>query len=399
MQTADAVVIGCGVHGASTAFHLASRGLKVAIVEGKGPASGASGKSSALVRMHYTVPEEALLAWESWKYFTNWPELVGGACDFTRTGFVRLVHRSQQEKLHQNVAMMASLGIDTRLVTAADLHELDPAMVVDDVDLAAYEPLSGYADPNAACLSLLEAARTRGVSYLGETPVEAILVDRGRAAGVQTVHGVISAPNVVIAAGNGSKRLCAGLGFDLPVWPFYIKTAIFERPPELTRHLTVIDGPNGVYFRPEGARLTLAGGTSWEVRVDDPETDATTTDLAFIAEVGAGMSRRYPAMLRAAARRGDVGYDTMSADGHPIIGKLPGVDGVYLQTGMSGTGFKISPAVGRNLAELIVTGRWAEVNCDIFSVERFASNAWIRGAHDYKDHGLDAEATEPTYGV
>lgn len=399
MQTADAVVIGCGVHGASTAFHLAASGLKVVVVEAKGLAAGATGKSSALVRMHYTVAEEALLAWESWKYFTNWRELVGGTCDFTRTGFVRLVHRSQQGKLRRNVEMMAALGIDTRLVTAQEVRELDPGMMVDDVDVAAYEPLSGYADPNAACLSLLEAARARGARYLGETPVEAVIVDGGRAAGLRTVDGVISAPVVVIAAGNGSRRLCAQLGFDLPVWPFYIKTAIFERPPELSRHLTCIDGPNGGYFRPEGARLTLAGGTSWEVRVDDPDTDSTTADLDFIAEVGARLSRRYPTMMQAVARRGDVGYDTMSADGHPIIGRLPGVEGVYLQTGMSGTGFKISPAVGRNLAELIVHGHWAEVNCDIFSAERFASNAWIRGAHDYKEGATDTEAAEPAYGV
>ena len=151
MQTADAVVIGCGVHGASTAFHLAARGLDVAVVEAKGPAAGASGKSSALVRMHYTVPEEALLAWESWKYFTNWRELVGGSCDFTRTGFVRLVHRSQQDKLRKNVEVMAALGIDTRLVTADDLGALDPEMTVDDVDVAAYEPRSAPRSTRRPC--------------------------------------------------------------------------------------------------------------------------------------------------------------------------------------------------------------------------------------------------------
>jgi sarcosine oxidase subunit beta len=399
MRTADVVVIGCGVHGASTAFHLAARGLDVAIVEATSLAAGATGKSSALVRMHYTVPEEALLAWESWRYFTNWQELVGGSCDFTRTGFVRLVHRSQQDRLRKNVALLRSLGIDTQIVTPADLRELEPEMMVDDVDVAAYEPMSGYADPSSTCLSFLEAARARGAHYLGDTRVEAVVVEGGRAAGVRTADGAISAPAVVIAAGNGSRRLCAGLGFDLPVWPFYIKTAIFERPPALPRHVACIDGPNGAYFRPEGAHLTLVGGSSWEVRVDDPDTDSTTADLDFVADVGARLSRRYPAMLNATTRRGDVGYDTMAVDGHPIVGRLPGVDGVYLQTGMSGTGFKISPAVGRNLAELVVNGRWAEVNCDVFSADRFASNAWLRGPHDYKEADVEEGAAEPAYGV
>lgn len=398
MRSADAVVIGGGVHGASTAFHLAKKGLQVVLVERRHAASGATGKSSALVRMHYTVLEEAELAWESWKYFTNWQELVGGDCDFVQTGFARLVHRSQQDKLKRNVELMAERGIDTHLVTAEELREIDPGVVVDDVDYAAYEPRSGYADPYSTCLSFLSAARALGVVCLEETRVEAVMVAGGQASGVRTDRGDVSAPIIVIAAGNGSKRLCAGLGFDLPVWPFYIKTAIFERPEPLRRrHLTYIDGPNATYFRPEGSNLTLVGGTSWEVRVDDPETDETTIDFDFIAETGALMSRRFPAMHAAASRGGDIGYDTMSGDGHPIIGKLPGWDGVFVQTGMSGTGFKISPSVGRNLAEYVVTGRWAEVQCDIFSPERFTRGVTIRGPYDYKE-GTE-QGAESAYGV
>lgn len=408
VQTADAVVIGGGVHGTSTMYHLAKKGLKVILVEKKHLGAGASGKSSALVRMHYTVPEEAQLAWESWKYFYNWADIVGGDCGFVRTGFARLVSRKLQDKLRKNVELLASLGIKTSVITAQELKELDPDVYADDIDIAAYEPYSGYADPSSTWSSFLEASKKLGAEYQAQTTVEQILVEGDKVVGVKTNKGTISAPVVVVAAGNGSKRLCEAIGVDLPVWPFYIKVAFFQRPSEMSkRHMTYIDGPNQTYFRPEGSSLTLIGGGAWDERVEDPETDTTTIDLDFLSEIGAQLAKRFPVMEKAGSRGGQVGYDTMSVDGHPIIGSVDGLPGLYIQTGMSGTGFKISPAVGRNLAEYIVEGHWAEVNCDIFSPERFKKNIIIRGPYDYKGGGhgthesmsAEGEDAEPEHGL
>ncbi|MBI3979774.1 MAG: FAD-binding oxidoreductase [Chloroflexi bacterium] len=390
-------MIGGGVHGTATMYHLARKGLKVALVERKHLGAGASGKSSALVRMHYTVPEEAQLAWESWKYFYHWDEIVGGDCGFVRVGFARLTSRSQQENLKKNVELLSSLGVKNQLITAQELQEIDPDVSVDDVDFAAYEPYSGYADPSSTWSSLLQAGRRMGVEYLAQTTVEQVLLEGDRVVGVRTDKGTISSPAVVVAAGNGSRRLCAGVGVDLPVWPFYIKVAFFQRPSEMSkRHLIYIDGPNKTYFRPEGSSLTLIGGSVWDVKVDDPDTDTTSIDIDFLSEIGGQLAKRFPIMEKAGARGGQVGYDAMSADGHPIFGKVERLQGFYVQTGMSGTGFKISPAVGKAMAELIVEGRWAEVNCDIFSPERFRTGAKIRGPYDYKGDGHgpadDAEA-------
>src|SRR5512146_2350074 len=141
--TADAIIIGAGVQGASLAFHLAQRGLKPLVLEKAFVAAGATGRSSGLVRMHYDVRQDTQLAWLSFQYFRNWKQMVGGDCGFTRTGFVQLVAPSDTEILKANVAMHQQVGVPVLLIDAADLQRLAPSFAAEDVALAAYEPESG----------------------------------------------------------------------------------------------------------------------------------------------------------------------------------------------------------------------------------------------------------------
>ncbi len=159
VTTADAVVVGGGVIGASTAFHLAARGLeRVVVCERRWPAAGASGKSGVLVRMHYTNAPEARLAHASLPYFRQWDDLVGaGSSGFVQTGVVRLVSPENQEKLHANVEMLERVGVNTTIVGPEELRELAPDWRLDDVIVAAYEPDSGRGDRGDACR--LEARR------------------------------------------------------------------------------------------------------------------------------------------------------------------------------------------------------------------------------------------------
>ncbi len=162
-QTAEVVVIGGGVNGCSTAFHLAELGAKrVILVERRHLAAGASGKSGSLVRMHYTNEHESRLAYESLKYFHDWENRVGGVCGFERLGYLKLVARGHGERLARNVAVQQKIGINTRVVTSEEVREILPGARVEDIGGAAYEADSGYADPNATTFSLAEAARTAG---------------------------------------------------------------------------------------------------------------------------------------------------------------------------------------------------------------------------------------------
>ena len=147
-RTAEVIVVGGGVIGCSIAFHLTRLGVKDVLVLEKGTVAGqASGRSGALVRMHYANEPEATLALAALPWFERWNELVGGDCGFVPTGFLQLVHPSDNDKLRQNTAMLQRIGVETRLVAAEEIAELQPGLEIGDDEMGAFEPRSGYADP------------------------------------------------------------------------------------------------------------------------------------------------------------------------------------------------------------------------------------------------------------
>jgi glycine/D-amino acid oxidase-like deaminating enzyme len=210
-------------------------------------------------------------------------------------------------------------------------------------------------------------------------------IDRreSRVLGVETSAGRIEAGSVVVAAGAWSRRLCAEMGLPLPARPKAIDTVAVSRPPELRDpHMVFIDNVQGNYFRPEAGGLTLVGVPcqAWDI---DP--DALATGLpASAAATGAGLlTHRIPAMERATLARGYRAFDGYSPDRHAILGRVDGIDGLYVATAFSGSGFKIAPAVGACLAELIVDGRAKTVDIDAFALGRFALGRTVEGPYPY----------------
>lgn len=192
MQTADVVIVGAGVNGASTAFHLAKAGVRrVVVVERRHVAAGASGKSGALVRTHYTNEPETRLAHESLTYFQHWDDIVGGSCGFQPIGLLVFAPPEHEDHLEPNIAMQRDVGVDARLITAADAQELDPSLDVGDVTHVAYEPQSGFADPNATTYGFARAAMERGVEFQLDTEVTRVVTASGRVTGVETTRGTI----------------------------------------------------------------------------------------------------------------------------------------------------------------------------------------------------------------
>src|SRR5262249_58323682 len=120
-------MMGGGGMGASLAFHLTRAGMhNVLVVDKKGVCGGMTAKSGALVRMHYTNEPEARMAFASLRYFQHWGDVVGGACGFTRTGFIMTVSPDNAERLRHNVAMLQQVGVNTQVITAQELQELQP---------------------------------------------------------------------------------------------------------------------------------------------------------------------------------------------------------------------------------------------------------------------------------
>jgi sarcosine oxidase subunit beta len=384
-SNANVIVIGAGVVGCSIAFHLARAGPRVRVFDKGAICAGMSARSGALVRMHYTFAPEAALAWKSLDYFRNWNEIVGGRCGFVETGFAVVVAERNAERLRANVTMLRGVGVDTEVVSPAELHKLEPDTFVDDIALAAIEPRSGYADPVATTGSLAAAAQRHGAQFLTNTSVAHIVDRGGRATGVVDSAGrVHEADAVCVVAGPWTDALLTPLGVKIGIKSERAQIAFFKRPPQL-RHYIYIDTIAGSYFRPHGDDLTLAGLGGWKPEAEaNPDDFRETNDDDFIAAVRKRLAKRIPAMADAPYSRGHAGIYDVSPDSRAVMGPVPGVDGLFVAAGFSGTGFKTAPAVGASMAELILTGVSTTIDLTPFGFERIVSGKLIESPNEYE---------------
>ena len=337
-QTADVIIIGGGVQGASLAFHLAQRGVSVLVLEKQFVGAGATGRSSGLVRMHYDTEVDSRLAWESFQFFRNWKDMVGGDCGFTRTGFVQIVSPEQEQALQENVAMHQRIGIPSLVVTAEDVKRLAPSFLTEDFTIAAYEPESGYAMPSDTASSMMAAARQRGARLVQDCMVTGIKIESGKVLGVDTSQGEYFAPIVVNAGGAWAGQICKLAGLDLPLDTWRHDTMFVVRPPEIgLSHPTVIDFPNELYFRPEGA-LTLVGLEDGNPLGEPPDRGANQAKKGFVERAIERICQRVPVMRQGSLHSAHGGYDGITPDQHPILGAA-GPDG--------SSGYSLPPHLGQ----------------------------------------------------
>jgi len=383
-ETADVIVVGAGVQGASLAFHLARRGARVLVLEREAVAAGATGRSSGFVRMHYDLESDARLAWASFPYFRAWQDLVGaGDCGFVRTGFLQIFPAALADQVRANVEMQQRIGIETRAVPPSEIDRLVAGAVTEDIGIAAYEPGSGYADPSGTAAGFLEAARAHGASFVGGCRVSAVAVEGDVVVGVETDLGRFTAPIVVDVAGAWAAGLARTVGLEVPVQAWRHDTAFFGLPagrgPDFP---IVIDEINQVYFRPEGRDLMLVGLKAGNEIGGSPDRPPSAPNPANVEDMVRRVCIRLPWMSEGTFRTANSGQDGITPDQRPILGRA-GPDGFYLACGFSGTGFKTAPAVGACLSELILDGRSTTVDISGYSLERFAQGQPLIGDHPY----------------
>jgi sarcosine oxidase subunit beta len=378
-NTADVIVIGAGVHGASLAFHLAQRSVKPLVLEKNFIGAGATGRSSGLIRMHYDVRQDAELAWVSFGYFRNWAERVGGESGFTRTGFIQIVAREHEATLRLNTAMNQEIGIPTFLISADDVARLAPSFLTNDFDVAAYEPESGYADPSATTAYLIAAAKDKGARILQDCTITSIILESGKIKGVNTSQGDFFAPVIVNAAGPWADQINKMAGLDLPYTTWRHDIMFVGVPKELGHNFpAVIDFPKEMYFRPETGNLMLVGLEDGNPLGDSPDGDTDHASKGFVERAIERICQRIPSMENSYLHTAHGGYDGFTPDQHPLLGQA-GPEGYYLQCGMSGTGFKIAPAIGACMSELILDGEAKSVDISIYRPQRFEEGKEIKG--------------------
>jgi sarcosine oxidase, subunit beta len=380
--SADVVVIGAGVNGLATAFELTRRGAgKVVVIERRHVGAGATGKSGALVRQHYTNVPEGLLTLHSLETFQNWGDVVGhGDPRFVQPGFLRVVAPEDDAKLRTNVDNLKAAGINTFVVTPDEIAEIEPLLFTGDISAAAFEPDAGYADPNATAYAYAEAAVANGATLVLDCEATRIDVHADRVVAVETSRGRILTGQVLIAAGPWADRLLDPLGYAIGLTPYKSQVVIFRWPMAMdpTRtHRVVIDTIQKSWLRPEGDAGTLIG-IEFPDRKADPDTFLEFPPVDYIEKCRSALAGRFPVFANATMRGGWTGMYMMSPDHHPIIGKLNQVEGLYVMTGDSGSCFKTAPATGVCLAELMTEGEPTLVDLTPFRPSRFAEGKpWV----------------------
>jgi sarcosine oxidase subunit beta len=381
----DVIIIGGGIHGASLAYHFAMRGMKALVLEKNVLASGATGRSSGLLRMHYDLELDSRLAWLSFQYYREWSERIGGDCGFTRTGFIQLVKPAYTEQLKANVAMNQRVGIPSFVVTNDDVHRLAPCFACDDFQIAAYEPESGYADPFSATQGFMQAARARGARLLQGCQVVDVLTTDSKVTGVETNQESFSANIVVNAAGAWAAEIGAMVGLDIPVDTWLHETMFTRRPVGLhTAHPSVIDDINTMYFRPETGNLTLVGMEDDNPIGMPPDFGYDYARQGFVDRAADHICRRIPAMEHGSLQSAQTGFDGITLDQRALLGQA-GPEGFYLVCGFSGTGFKLAPAVGICMVEWIMDGEAKTVDISPFRLSRFKEGKPLKGEHAYEN--------------
>jgi sarcosine oxidase subunit beta len=387
MTTAiDVIVVGGGINGASIAFNLAKEGLKVTLIEKDFIAAGPTGRSSAIIRQHYSHDVTARMALRSLRIFQNFDDVVGGDPDFHQSGFLLAARPEDVEMLKANIALQQEVGIDTRLVSPQEVQELEPHVSVEGIAAAAYEPESGYADPAATTTAYAGRAKDLGAHLQLGTRVQKVLAERGRVMGVDTDKGTFQAGAVVVAAGPWTSLITETVDIELPIKASRHQVATYKRPAEFDRLMVFAGFADEVYIRPETGQLMLVGSIEpeeAEEEVPDPDSFNERVDFDIVADFSERVARRYPLMEGGTGAGGWASLYDITPDWHPIIDALPGVEGLYCAAGTSGHGFKLGPAVGEMMADLIINGQKPEADINLFGAGRFAEGKDVAGRYEY----------------
>lgn len=383
------VIIGGGLIGLSIARALAERGVgDVLVLERHSLASGGTGKSSGIVRSHYGVPSIAALAERSLPTF----ERLGDEVGFRQVGYAVLVGEENVQPLKANTAMHQALGIDVELIGPERLQELWPMMNVEDVALASYEPRGGFADATQLALHFGQAARANGAKVRQNTPVARILTAGDAVAGVELEGGeVIEAARVIVAAGWWSARLLAEIGVDFPVEAYRSELLIVDAGEPLPDLPVVSDLVSLQYCRLEGAGQFLIGNSDhadFEKKLVDPDSYSNVAGEASIERYAEKVMHRFPGFPDPSVTHTYAGVYDVPPDWNPVIAPV-GPSGLVLAAGFAGHGFKISPAVGDLVADLVLKGDSTDpdVPASDFRLERFAEGKPLASRYPYVGAG------------
>lgn len=388
MNTFDVIVIGAGVIGSSVAYHLARFGAqRVLVLDRMQVGAGTTSQSSGILRTHYSVIENVELALASWQVFKNFAGYLED--DEASAGLVRCGYLiaspdgPKLEALRSALAGQRDKGITVQQLDAAQAGALLPIARFDDAALIGFEPEAGFADAYLTASGFARAARRRGVKILEGVEVQRLLHEHGRVTGVQTSQGRFHSPLVISTQNIWATDIERWTGIASPVAAERHTVLALQGPQPYSYQMPVYKdlGSSGMlYCRSYGGTQMLVSEGGAGETLPEPSNEQGDVPMDYVAEVGAQVAERFPTFETAGLASSWTGVYDVTPDWNPVLGHLPDMAGLVVGYGFSGHGFKLSPAVGRVLAQAAL-GLPTDVSLAPYALERFRSGRLLTGRY------------------
>jgi glycine/D-amino acid oxidase-like deaminating enzyme len=368
VQTADVVVIGSGGFGAATAYFLAKRGLKVALVDKFAISSQTSPRAAGLASTIRATDVMTRLASRAADLLDGFEGETGRSLGAVRPGSVKIAREPEDlPVLERDLATGERHGMAARRIDPADVGELNPQLRPDGILGAIHIPTDVYFEPALVAIGFAAEAASLGATLFPMNPVTGLRRDGARVVGVDTLAGAINAPFVVDAAGAWARQVARLAGFEMPIVPMRHQLFITDAIPGLeSQHAMFRFIDSAIYGRPSWGGLLIGGYEPRPVAIDMDAQPATfesgdvQLDWNVLQAFADNVARQLPALKGAKIRQYRGGIPTLTVDGHHIIGPVPGAEGMFVAAGCNVSGLSMSPAVGEQLSQWISDGRPSE---------------------------------------
>jgi glycine/D-amino acid oxidase-like deaminating enzyme len=360
----DVVVIGGGIIGMATANYLSQKNIKLAVIERKYFGSGSTGRCIGGIRQQFSTPASIRLMQESLQLFQQMEEEFPRGIEFHRGGYLFMAYDSKMvEVFKKNIAVQQKENVNVSLLSPEEVKEVVPCVDTGGLLAGSYCPDDAQAFPFPVLHGYWSNVSRQGGDFYIANPVTTIKKETHFHLTLSD-GSILEAEKVVLSAGPWTAEMAHQLGLDLPLFPERHEAVITERIPKFFEPMLVDYRPDGCYFH------QLISGQIIACYSPVPNVAGIHEDVTFdfLPNIGYRMSRLVPALRKAALLRNWSGSYTMTPDGNPIVDACE-IEGLYIASGMSGHGFMFGPAIGKHLADFVLTGEWT-ADLSEFAIDR-----------------------------
>ena len=375
-KSADIIIVGGGVMGASTAYHLASRGQKNVLLLEKEEffGLGATGRCAGGVRYQFSTEINVELSKKSLPMLENFKEEIGQEIGYQKCGYLFALTRPEDvEYFRHNVNLQNKLGVETEWLSGEEVRKILPLMRFDDALAGTINRNDGLVDPNSVVMGYINSAMKLGAIAISNVEVTGVKVEKGEVCGLSTNKGDVFSRTIVNACGPWSGLLGELAGVKLPITPLRRQMLTTSPFPQIPQEFPfVIDFAQSLYFHREGEGLLTGMSNQEEI----PGFDQNVDEEFELVNLEAAISRM-PILEEARLVSHWAGLYEVTPDAHPIFGSTP-VKGFLVVTGFSGHGFMHGPISGKLMAEYILDGEFVSLDVSSLDLARFEEDRMIK---------------------